>query len=57
MVFTKEIFKLLGENKKLPAYQAERRIDIFINIFLEDILKILDPELLKNSVLRKLLNY
>lgn len=44
MNFTKEIFILLLENKKFPAYQAERRIDIFINFFLEDILKHYDPK-------------
>lgn len=33
-----KIFKLITENKMFPAYQAERRIDIFINIFLERIL-------------------
>lgn len=44
MKFTKEIFTLLSENKNFPAYQAERRIDIFLNIFLEDILKLYDRD-------------
>lgn len=44
MTFTKEIFSLLSENKKFPAYQAERRIDIFINLFLEVILKHYDSK-------------
>lgn len=39
MSFIEEIFKLLSDNKGFPYYQAERRIDIFINIFLEEILK------------------
>lgn len=33
------IFNILIENKKFPNYQAERRIDIFINYFLEKILR------------------
>lgn len=37
--FLQTIFNLLNENKKLPYYQAERRIDIFINFFLEDIIR------------------
>lgn len=32
------IFDLLKDNKEFPNYQAERRIDIFINYFLERIL-------------------
>ena len=32
------IFELLLKNKKFPNYQAERRIDIFINYFIERIL-------------------
>lgn len=32
------IFQLLKENKEFPNYQAERRIDIFINYFLARIL-------------------
>lgn len=36
--FLTEVFKLLTLNKKLPYYQAERRIDIFINFYLEEIL-------------------
>ncbi len=37
--FTEELFRLLSDNKKFPAYQAERRIDIFINFFLVEILE------------------
>jgi hypothetical protein len=33
------VFNILIENKKFPNYQAERRIDIFINYFLEKILR------------------
>ena len=33
-----ELLNLLNMNKRFPHYAAERRIDIFINIFLEDIL-------------------
>lgn len=36
--FLNSIFNILIENKKFPNYQAERRIDIFINYFLEKIL-------------------
>jgi len=36
--FAKEILDLLFLNKQLPYYSAERRIDIFINFFIEDIL-------------------
>lgn len=32
------LFELLAKNNALPNYQAERRIDIFINHFLERIL-------------------
>ena len=35
-----EILKQIDDNKEFPAYQAERRLDIFINYFLADILKI-----------------
>ena len=38
MKFTESIFELLLENKSLPYYQAERRIDIFVNLFLSEIL-------------------
>ena len=37
--FLDEIFKLISANKDFPNYQAERRIDIFINYFLTRILK------------------
>lgn len=37
--FLNDLFVLLDENKQFPSYQAERRIDIFINYFLEDILE------------------
>lgn len=33
-----EVIALLKRNKELPNYQAERRIDIFINYFVERIL-------------------
>ncbi len=36
--FLENLFELLANNKALPNYQAERRIDIFINHFLERIL-------------------
>jgi hypothetical protein len=35
----KDILNLLSDNKKYPKYQHERRIDIFVNYFLADILK------------------
>lgn len=35
-----KIFDLIKENKKFPNYHAERRIDIFINYFLERILSV-----------------
>jgi hypothetical protein len=38
MDFLEKVFKLLNDNSKFPKYQLERRVDIFINIFLEDIL-------------------
>ncbi|MBK9415311.1 MAG: hypothetical protein IPN61_18155 [Bacteroidetes bacterium] len=38
MEFLERVFKLLNNNSKFPKYQLERRVDIFINIFLEDIL-------------------
>lgn len=38
MKFLEAIFDLLLSNKSLPYYSAERRIDIFINIFLAEIL-------------------
>ncbi len=44
MVF-KAMLELLEENKCLPNYAAERRIDIFINLFLENILTALRREL------------
>ena len=37
MEFLESVFKLLNDNSKFPKYQLERRVDIFINIFLEDI--------------------
>jgi len=36
--FIQSLFELINNNKKYPSYQAERRVDIFINFFLEDIL-------------------
>ena len=38
MEFIKDAFELLKRNKEYPYYQAERRIDIFFNLFLEEIL-------------------
>jgi|ERR1039458_4418491 hypothetical protein len=35
--FLTKVFELLNKNQELPYYQAERRIDIFVNLFLEDI--------------------
>lgn len=37
-LFFSDIVALLLKNKSMPNYQAERRIDIFINVFLDDIL-------------------
>ena len=37
--FLNKLFDILESNMQFPAYQAERRIDIFINHFLEDILE------------------
>jgi len=39
MSFLESIFDLLEDNQKFPYYQAERRIDIFINFFLNDIVR------------------
>ena len=36
--FLEPLFNLLVANKEFPNYQAERRIDIFINYFVEKIL-------------------
>ena len=38
--FLEKLFEKLIENQKFPNYQAERRIDIFINYFLERILTV-----------------
>lgn len=38
--FLTELLGYILKNKKFPAYQAERRIDIFVNYFLNDILKL-----------------
>lgn len=37
--FLDKIFYQLSNNISFPYYQAERRIDIFINFFLEDIVQ------------------
>jgi hypothetical protein len=37
--FLEAVFGLLHNNKRFPYYQAERRIDIFINFFIEDIIR------------------
>ena len=36
-MFFKDLLKLLNENRQFPNYAAERRVDIFINYFLADI--------------------
>jgi len=41
--FLYDLLDLIKENKNYPSYQAERRIDIFINLFLIDILKSIYP--------------
>ena len=33
-----EVFDVLVANKRLPKYQFERRVDIFVNVFLADVL-------------------
>jgi hypothetical protein len=38
LAFLTEVFDLLVANKQLPKYQFERRVDIFVNVFLEDVL-------------------
>ncbi len=38
--FLEILFKLLTWNKRIPKYQFERRIDIFINFFMADILSV-----------------
>ena len=35
--YLREVFTTLLENKALPKYQFERRIDIFLNVFLAEI--------------------
>jgi len=40
MNYLNKIVALLVENKKFPNYQAERRIDIFLNVILEDLLSV-----------------
>jgi len=37
--FLDPFFDLLAENKRFPSYQAERRIDIFINFYIKSILE------------------
>ena len=37
-MFFDELLSLLKDNKRFPYYAAERRIDLFINVFLEQIL-------------------
>jgi hypothetical protein len=39
MTFLEKIFIQLMDNKQFPYYQAERRIDIFINTFIEPIVQ------------------
>lgn len=38
LAFMTEVFDLLVSNKLLPKYQFERRVDIFVNVFLADVL-------------------
>lgn len=38
-VFLESVFKLLSTNLQYPYYQGERRIDVFINFFIEDIIR------------------
>lgn len=37
--FLNELFALLSDNLSFPYYQGERRIDVFINFFIEDIIR------------------
>ena len=36
LAFLTEVFAVLVANKRLPKYQFERRVDIFVNVFLAD---------------------
>ncbi len=36
--FLEQLLKLLSENRSFPKYQHERRIDLFLNFFLREIL-------------------
>ena len=38
LAFLTDVFNVLVANKLLPKYQFERRVDIFVNVFLADIL-------------------
>jgi hypothetical protein len=38
LAFLTEAFDVLVANKRLPKYQFERRVDIFVNVFLPDVL-------------------
>jgi hypothetical protein len=38
LAFLTEVFDVLVSNKRLPKYQFERRVDIFVNVFLADVL-------------------
>ncbi len=37
-IFLKQLLKLLSTNRSIPKYQHERRIDLFVNFFLPEIL-------------------
>ena len=37
-MFLDQLLKLLSANRKFPKYQHERRIDLFVNFFLPEIL-------------------
>jgi len=41
LAFLTEVFDVLVSNKQLPKYQFERRVDIFVNVFLADVLSAL----------------
>ena len=38
LAFLTDVFDVLVSNKRLPKYQFERRVDIFVNVFLADVL-------------------
>ena len=38
LAFLTDVFDVLVANKRLPKYQFERRVDVFVNLFLPDVL-------------------